>query len=460
MAIYRIFADKDTTITSYRRLNVAQTASNLGGSEVLQIFRVAPVSSSATYVSGSLARALIRFNHAHVASLTASGEAPSTGISYFLHMKDAKHFKTLPASYDVEVERLARDWDEGKGIDFESFFDKGYANWDKARSNVFWTTPGGDVTGSLISKQHFDIGDEDLDVDVTSLVNSWMTGNIPNYGFLVHMSSTLESGSVDYFTKMFHSRQTHYPDFRPYLEARWDDSVKDDRNNFVYGVTGTLYLYNVVRGQLTNISGIGTGQNVLTVKVVDASGTIKTVSGSHTGLTGIYSASFALVSSSYSGSTFSDVWYSGSVAYMTCSFTPTGDFSRCVNRPGRYVVNITNLKDYYETTEKARMQVFVRGIDYNPAVVLTASSPDPNGLVITKGYYRIVNDRTGEVIVPFGTGSVETTRMSYDSKGNYFDLYMSSLPEQQVYRVSLLFDVGGTKQIVDPGFRFRVRSVG
>jgi hypothetical protein len=129
MAVYRVFADKDTFITSYRRLNVAQTASNLGAAEVLQVFRVAPISGSSTYVSGSLARSLIKFNLDPVSALTASGEAPSSGISYFLKMKDAKHFGTLPSSYDIEVERLARDWDEGRGIDADRFFDKGFANW-------------------------------------------------------------------------------------------------------------------------------------------------------------------------------------------------------------------------------------------------------------------------------------------------------------------------------------------
>lgn len=455
MAVYRIYPSKDTFITNYRRFNVAQTGSNFGKSQVLRLFRVAPISGSSTYVSGSNSRVLIKFDLSDVTDLTGSGKANVNTLEYYLRLKNAQHPDTLPYSYDVEIERLARDWDEGRGVDVTSYSDKGVANWEKAKSNVFWTTTGSDITGSMRVEYHFDEGDEDLLVNVTSIVNSWLTGNIPNNGFLIHLSSTLESGNTDYYYKSFHSKQTHFLDYRPYLEARWDDSIKDDRDNFVFDNTGSLYLYNVIRGQLTNIAEIGTGSNVLTVRIIDASGTVKTLSASHTGITGIYSASFALATGSYSGSLFQDIWYLGSKSYLTCSFVPTGDFSKCVSRPARYVVNVANLKNSYERDEQTRLQLFVRSVDYNPAVVATASL-DPTGLVITKAYWRVVNDRTEEVVIPFGTGSTENTRLSYDKNGNYFDLYCSSLSSGNVYRLSFLFDVDGEQQIIDKSFKFKV----
>ncbi len=454
--IYRIFADRDSYITNYRKNNVAQTGSNFGATEVLQVFRVAAVSTSLGEVSGSSARILAKFELAEFSFLTASLDAPSTGVSYHLRFKNARHKKTLPTSYDLEVFPILTDWDEGRGVDVDNFSDKGVVNWDKAKSNVFWTTAGGDFTGSLRAVQHFDQGDEDLRVNVTHIVNAWLTGGLSNHGFMVKMSSSLETGTSDYYVKMFHGRNTNFVGREPYLEASWDDSVRDDRNNFVYDNTGSLYLYNRVRGQLTNITGVGTGVNVLTVKIVDLSGTIKTVSGSHTGKTGVYSASFALATASYSGSTFSDVWFLGSSVYMTCSFTPTDNFAMCSSRVSRYFVSMPNLDDEYEGDEVVRMNLFVRDRDYNPAVVLTASSA-PTGLVVTKAYYRIDNDRTDEVVVPFGTGSTETTRLSYDKDGNYFKVYMKSLPRGGVYRVVYLFDIDGQRQLIDNrGFKFRV----
>lgn len=453
--IYRIFSDRDSFISNFPRNNVPQTGSNFGKSEILQLFSVAPISTSLGTISGSAARVLLKFDVSQISSLTSSTAAPSTGLAYRLRLKDARHAKTLPSSYDVEVFPLVTDWDEGRGVDVDSFFDKGFANWEKSKSNLYWNIPGGDFTGSLRSVQHFDEGDEDLSVNVTHIVNAWLTGGLPNYGFMVKLSSSLESGSSDYYIKMFHGRTTNFVGREPYLEASWDDSLRDDRNNFVFDNTGSLFLYNRVRGQLSNIPGIGTGSNVLTVKIVDSSGTIKVVSGSHVGVTGIYSSSFAIATASYSGSTFSDVWFSGSNVFMTCSFTPSDNFSLCSSRVSQYFVSMPGLKSEYEGDEVVRMNLFVRDRDYNPAVVLTASSA-PTGLVVSKAYYRIDNDRTDEVVVPFGTGSVETTRLSYDRDGNYFKFYMSSLSRGSVYRIVYLFDVDGQRQVIDRSFKFKV----
>lgn len=453
--IYRIFPQKDTFITNFKKSTVAQTGSNFGSSEILHLFKVSPLSTSSGIISGSVSRILMKFDTSEISELTASRSVPAENVSYRLRLKNARHAKTLPSSFDVEVSRLTQDWDEGRGHDVDNFSDKGFANWDKPKSNSFWTTPGADQVAGLISTVHFDNGAEDLSVDVTNIVNSWIDGSAANNGFLIKLSSSLEDNSLDYYIKMFHGRETSYGDRKPYIEASWDDSIKDDRNNFIFDNTGSLYLYNIVRGALVDISGIGTGQDIITVDITDASGTIKTVSGSHTGMTGIYSASFSIAAGEYSGSVFNDIWSVGSNSYMTSSFTPVGNFSKSVLQSNQNFVNVIGLKNEYEQDEVVRFNLFVRDKDYNPAVVLTASS-GPMGQVVTKAYYRIDNDRTDEVVVSFGTGSVENTRLSYDSNGNYFDFYIKSLPVGNVYRIVFLFDINGQKRIVDNGFKFKV----
>lgn len=352
--IFRLFPTKDTFITNVRVNDVAQTASNLGASEILHVFRVAPVGNQ----SGSLGRILSRFDVSGVPALTAS--LSSGSVSFKLRMKNARHAETLPSSFDLEVMRVTTDWDEGRGHDADLFVDRGFANWDKAKSNVLWNTAGGDydLTGSAVV--HFDVGDEDLVADVTTIANQWIVGSAQNYGLMVRMSSSFESSSTDYYVKKFHSRETHFPDYRPYLEVAWDDSVQ--------GATGS--------------ATIATGS-------------------------------------------------------------------------GPYVVNVTNIKNSYERDEVVRMRLFVRPFDYNPAVVLTASL-GPSGQIVSQAFYRIVNDRTNEVVVPFGTGSTKTTRLSYDDRGNYFDFYMSTLPENSVYRLSFLFNIGSQQLLIDEGFKFKV----
>src|SRR5258708_1916025 len=140
---------------------------------------------------------------------------------------------------------------------------------------------------------------------------------------------------------------------------------------------------------------------------------------------------------------------------MTGNFVPSNNFSQPSSLPQVYQVSVPNLKNTYSTDESPQVRLFIRGKNYNPAVVLTASS-DPNGLVVTKGYFSIRNDRTEEVVLPFGTGTVETTRLSYDQRGNYFNFFMKTLVPGNVYRLVFLFNADGQKQLIDPGFKFRI----
>lgn len=451
--IYRLFPTKDSFITNYKDLGTPQTGSNFGLSEIVNLFVIGYTSGTTGISSGSSARILTKFDLSNISSLIQSGRAPSSGISYRLRMKNAPHGQTLPSSYDVEILPIATDWDEGTGLDNDDFLDHSYCNWTKAKSSVAWNVPGGDVVASPYTVSHFDQGDEDLSADVTQIVTAWMTGTIANNGFMVRMSSTLESGSTDYYLKMFHTRHTNFGDRLPYLEASWDDSIKDDRNNFIFDASGSLFLYRKVRGAFTNLPNVGLGS--VNVKVTDSTGNIiLNTTGSYR-TTGVYGTSFLLPTGSYTGSIFHDVWYSGSAVYMTGTFYPTDALNQEGQGQSPYFVNVMNLNNQYESDELLRLRMFVRPRDYNPAVVLTASA-GPLGNVITKGYYRIDNDRTNEIVIPFGTGTVENTRLSYDQSGNYFDLFTRNLPAGNVYRILFLFDADGNRQIIDRDFKFKV----
>ena len=436
---YRMFSAKDTFITNERLTNTPKTGSNFGACEILHVHKVMQS------LTASYAHILTKFDLAEIAPLTGS----ATNVIYKLRLTDTQHDKTLPYSFDLEVQAVTQDWDEGRGRDVDFFSDLGVANWDKAKSNVWWTTAGASGSGPIVSA-HFDTGHENLDVDVTSIVREWLSGNLTNNGFLVRLSSSMEADSSDYYVKMFHGRNTHFHDKRPFLEAQWDDHETDDRNNFYFGVSGTLAMNHVVRGQLVDIPGVTS----LNVVITDASGTILSASGSRY-TTGKYSVTFALPSASYSGSTFFDTWSNGATTYMVGDFEVDGVQYSPNIQTKRYVVNISNLKDVYDLSESPRLDLFIRPNDYNPARVLTASL-DANGTVITRGFYKIINDRTDEVVVPFSTGSLEYTRLSYDERGNYFKLNMNSLSSGNIYRILFLLDADGQTQYIDQSFKFRV----
>lgn len=362
--IYRVYAQKDTTITNYQRNGIPQTGSNVGSSEILDLFKLSGVSGSTSVtVSASVGRVLMRFDLTEFMDLTGSGVAPATGSSYFLKLRHAQHGKTLPFSYDVQVAPISTDWDEGRGLDLEDWYDKGFANWVKPKSNTTWVSPGGDFSTILTASYHFDTGYEDLEVDITPTVNAWLTGGLPNFGVMIRLTGSIESDLEynDYYIKKFHARNSNFLDKRPYIELRFDDTVQ----------TGSL---------------------------------------DSTQLTG----------------------------------------------SANYVINVLNLKTDYEQDEKIRFNLFVRKTDYNPPVLSTGSLV-MTGITVPNMYYRIENDSTREHVIPFGTGSVKTTRLSYGSGSNYFNFYMKNLQPGNLYKLVFMLDIDGQRQIIDNDYRFRVK---
>lgn len=456
--IFKIFPEKDTWITNTVRNNLPQTGSNFGASEILELYKIAGTSGSIGYTaSSSLARVILKFDVNTLSELTASGDAPTTGSAYFFKLFDAQHSTTLPSSFDVKITALSQSWDEGRGIDNDGFLDKGYANWDKSTSTSLWTTPGGDTITAMTASYHFDTGNEDISVDISKFVNAWLTGGLPNYGMMVKLTDSEETDSVDYYTKKFHGRGTRFLDKRPTIEMRFDDSVKDDRGVFIFDYNNTLYLYNKRRGQLTDIPGVASEMNVLDITISDVSGNvILNTSGSYSGYTGIYNTSVTLPSSSlYSGSRFSDAWSASGKSFMTGTFTPHNDGAVSVNDQHQYVVSMKGMKREYDQDEVVKFNLFVRTKNYNPPVVNTGSLAI-NNTVIEKGYYRVDNATTNTQVIPLGTGSMETTRLSYDNTGNHFKFHMRSLPKGEVYNLVFFFEIDGQLQKIEKNFKFRV----
>lgn len=449
--IYRIFPTKDTFVTNAAKIQIRRTGSNVGESETLEIFKLAGISGTiGTLGSSSLARTLIQFDTAAIALLTGSNDI-SPVATYRLVLKHKTSGERLPSSFDVTVVPVTTAWDEGTGIDDQRLTDLGVANWDKATSTTWWTTAGGDFNLSSTASMHFDSGREDLDVDITNIFRSWTNGVTANNGLIVKMSASHESDAVysDFYTKKFYSRASSYEDRRPYIEISWNDFVADDRSSMFWSRSGTLVMQNIVQGILTNLSG-----NPI-VDIKDLSGTLLSVTSSYTGNPGIYSASLALVSASYSGSMFSDCWRLSGNSLFTGSFSFGKDGGTDDGAPFQLVAKVRNLQNEYVADDVVRFDVSFRKRAQVQSVLSTASLT-PSSYIVRKAYFSIENDATSEQVVPFGTGSTEYTKMSYDKNGNYFKFHMRNLHAGNVYRIVFLADERGYKQVIDSSFRFKV----
>jgi hypothetical protein len=464
MGFYRSYPLKDTFITNKiinNDIAVRATGSNNGVNPSLSLFAFTPDVASGTM---DLSRVLMQFNLTELSGKIYSERTiPSSSVSYYLKMYDMKHDETVPTSFDLFVYPLSRSWDEGSGSDSDNFRDYGYANWYMARSTAAWASTGSDflTTGYGSGSQHFDSGQEDLEVDITNLVVNWLTSSLlPNNGLVVKLGATEENSTGRYYRKAFHGRETKYIERLPYIEARWNSVETDNRNNFAYDINNKLFMYNFVRGDLSRIN------ETVTVRIQD---NLVRQSASFTGSYPTYQTADGILTASilvehtgntrFSG-TFYDIWESSTRVYMTGTFKPLRLTGSQYDPYNEFVVNVSNLKRMYSTREDARVIVKTRKKDWVTHVgVLSSGSAQlsQDKEYIEKMYYSIENDDNGAVIIPFGTGSLPWTQLSYNADGNFFDLYMNAFIPGFVYRIKFLIDINRfDKKVIDNDFLFKV----
>ena len=177
-------------------------------------------------------------------------------------------------------------WDEGVGYDYNDFniaknsaiggsapltyvdsraFSTRPSNWYQTTTIDEWSQPGiynnkneGLVNFSgltIVARQHFDLGNEDLDMDMSGEINGILNGSITGvtgWGLaylpqIENITGLTDSYSVAFFSK---DTQTFY---QPFLLTNYDDLIRDDRNQFLKNQVNKLYLYVYQNGDLVNL---------------------------------------------------------------------------------------------------------------------------------------------------------------------------------------------------------------
>ena len=509
MAILRYTASADNTITNAFEANLVTrgTGSNMGYADSLEVFSIYGQESGSNGQSQELSRILIQFPVDRISSDRTAGAIPASGsVSFYLKMFNAEHPFTLPQDFNLVVAPISQSWNEGTGLDMDEYQDIGTSNWLKANNSTSWTNVGGDYLSDDNYNVRFEQGYENLELDVTTVVENWITGAVGNkynnYGFGLRLTASQEayfssslgvdSGSViqntvgatqSYYTKKFFARSSEFFFKRPVIEARWDSRVMDDRENFYFSSSrapaadnlNTLYFYNYVRGRLRDVPGVGTG-NILVSFYSSSFGTPagskislqgggSVVSTGDTNATGsyvspgIYSCTVALTAASTPLQEINDVWHSGGVEFFTGSFfpeaMPTYDSAPTFTR----ITSCKNLKKKYSKQDTARFRFFVRDRNWSPTIYTVATANNPTDIVESASYgiYRVIDNLPA---VPYGTGSDFSTYLSYDKEGNYFDLDMSLLESDYMYEIRLSYynDSIGDWQEQPQTFKFRVEE--
>jgi len=475
MAIKRYISDADSIISNAFKSNltIRATGSNMGESDTLEIFSVYGQASS---TSSEKSRVLVKFPISSISTDRTNGIIPTSGsVSYYLRMFNTEHSFTVPRKFTLAIDAVSRSWDEGMGLNSDSYKDDGICNWTQASSASSgissWSNAGGDYhTGSYVAGStlptytaYFETGVEDLELNITSLVEEWVAGTENNYGVGIRLTSSIEAAVSSSYTKKFFARGSEFFYKRPIIEARWDDSRKDRRGSF-YACNAMLpsddqknilYLYNHVRGQLKNIPSIGSG--AIYVRMYNSNtGSVladtSPITGGHVS-TGIYSASVVLTTDY---TTIYDRWYGSLLSF-------------CYHSGSAITVKTLNASDYnpnpnyvakssYVRDEQPRFRVFTREKGWNPNIYTVANS-DIETSIVEDMYYKIVRATDNKTVVEYGSGSLNHTRLSYDVSGSYFDFDMELLEADYLYEISFVQKVSSTEyREISDKFRFRVEK--
>lgn len=486
MSIKRYIANSDNTITNAfdATLSTRGTGSNMGASDILEVFSIYGQTSSFNGYSLEESKILLNFPISTINSDRSSGYIPASGsVNFVVKLYNAEHSSTTPTEFTLVVAPISRSWTEGFGLDMDEYKDLGISNWISASlpSTTYpigaWTNQGGDfLTGSGASTGscYFETGIEDLEVDVTAQVEKWIDGSTGSYGLGIFLTSSLLSETRSYYTKKFFGRGSEFQLWRPYIEARWNSQIADKRGNFYISSSllsteniNTIYLYNYKNGKATDIPSIGTDK--IYVKIYETLGGASSFMpiaggvGSNNAAvvtggwvsTGVYSASFAYTGSA---STIYDVWQNaaGTTLFHTGTIYPitydASDNSGITN----YVLKISNAQQKYYQNDKPRFRLFIREKNWNPTIY-TVASTEIEPTIIEKAYYRLFRVQDNFEVVPYGTGSTQHTLLSYDVNGNYFDFDMSILEKGYMYGFKFAFDLQQNGQVEEQPYAFKFR---
>ena len=399
------------------------------------------------------------------------------------------------ASFDLILFRIPKfsgttgspqTWDEGVGYDYNPYgltsngisggltaiqqyndaaFSTRPSNWYQTTTVSNWSTPGiydntNSLTGitglnysalTIVDTQHFELGNEDINFDMSNEINSILDGSltgVTGWGIAYKPDIELITGLTESYSVGFFSQYTQ-TFYQPYLQTTYDDLIQDDRNVFLKNQTNKLYLYIYQDGDFVNLD------NLPTVNIEDANGDL--MSGA-TGLTtclvtkGVYEVT---VPNAFTGSPTPCVYY---------------DVWSNLNINGQSIPNVTNqfiLQPYTagiqigtQTQEPSKFGFNYYGILQNEQILNTeirkigvnVKKQWSSQIQLTdiKLYYRVyVMEGTTEVQVQ------DWTRVNRTPNEYYFIFDMrDKIPNE--YFVDLKVDTSGEKDIYKETLQFSI----
>jgi hypothetical protein len=236
MAIYKIFPTQDTTLYS------AYPTMNTGLDAILEV-------SNKLNLDGTpdISRYLVQFSQNEINDIITNKVSSS---QYNIYLKNfIAEAQGLNQNTSLEILPLAQSWNNGTGYYLDNPKETNGSSWAYSNfsgsgiwsmsgsisgflytgsfNSIYSSQGGGNwfTTLSLKVTESFELRDnKDIEVNVTNPVNAWISGSIPNYGFIVKLTGSQEFNTSQYVQPQFKyysvDTNTIYP---PTLEFRWRD---------------------------------------------------------------------------------------------------------------------------------------------------------------------------------------------------------------------------------------------
>lgn len=205
-----------------------QPEQNAGRDEILEIGKLYYGSTK------DIARTFIKFD--------VSNLETGSGWKAYLNLKSANS-EEIPLEYTIYANAVSQSWTMGTGTKFDNITSNG-VSWYYKNGTDKWMdyvgTPNSYVSGSdtgsisnggggtwytaSMASQSFTNEPDDIRMDVTNIVNLWVSSSLYNNGFILHHHTSASADSNDYGVLKFFSKETNTI-YQPKLEIVWNDST-------------------------------------------------------------------------------------------------------------------------------------------------------------------------------------------------------------------------------------------
>ena len=367
---------------------------------------------------------------------------------YFLNLKITESSELLHKSR-LQVFPVSKRWTEGPGRRYDVNTTYKGVTWNvRHDASTPWEEPGGDIlryienehglTEELVCEYEFGRRTSDVSVNITKIVEKWISGDIENNGIIVKFGDeTIASeGRVSFFSK---DTNTIYS---PYIRIAYNDyyfnpcecvSTEElsceqinptDLSNWTAPISGSLISGSLISGSVISGSLI--------------SGSL--ISGS------------LMSGSLISGSANTDLEESDAECSSVLNRTTTHTMSN-INHISSddVVVNIKNIRQEYSVKEDIRMRLGIREL-YPKKTFSQKSDYTLTNYVDYPMYYSIRDADTHEVRIPWDVYS----RINCDSGGHYFDIDFGCLSVGRIYEIMIRIESPNQTKVVTIKTKFRV----